>query len=145
VARKDGSISRAPEAEFAETRLRNLRRHAIENRVFRAVDPKVHSFVTDSQETTVDLKVDVSERRLLYFASVEDIGDEEAFGIGVGAFSWAPGAELTAHEDLLADSTPTGTVTLLADDDLDERWPEIEDLIDRTLAVGIDRFSQRLS
>jgi hypothetical protein len=74
-------------------------------------------------------------------------GDTGVLAVHVTADSIADkksGQEASERFRKMLEPTPTDTVTLVATDEIDARWPEVEELIDRTLAAAVDHFGRRL-
>lgn len=115
--------------------------------IFRALDPNTYA-ETDLLPSDVVLSLKVQGRTFVMDINLARIGADGAIAVKARAWvapSTARGVWFEELPALLDDLTPTDTVTLLADDDLNDRWPEVEDFLDRVLAVAIDRFSRLLS
>lgn len=93
------------------------------------------------------LKLTVFAQTLRYVVAVQKVGRGETGVLAVTAFAESadthaePGA--TRPVPLLS-STPDDSVTLVYTDSADARWPEVCELVDRTLAAAIANFSNAL-
>jgi hypothetical protein len=58
--------------------------------------------------------------------------------------SWPHGDDETAQPTSLLTATTDDSVTLLYTESVEERWPDLRDFVDRTLAAAIDAFSRSL-
>ena len=120
-----------------------VRRHLQEScdgllAAFRRVDPAAEGTVTEQRVRGVRhvvLRIAVLDLHLRY--NVFFTADDAAVLV--------VSVEAISHRRALFEPTPVDTVTLLPSDDLDSRWPEVEELIDRTLAAAVDAYGQQLS
>lgn len=97
----------------------------------------------------VRMHVTVLGQTLRYVAAIQKVGYQDSGVLAVTAF-----AELLPPRDgdqvaqaeatELLNLAPTDSVTLVAEDSLEQRWPEVEHLIERTLAAAVDEFGSRL-
>jgi Fic family protein len=100
----------------------------------------------------VHLKMTVLSRQLRYVAAIQRVGDREVGVMAVTVF-----AELVQRaaeeDDELGVAAPvplirlssTDSVTMVAGQTADAVWPEVEALVERTLAAAIDAFGRSLS
>lgn len=85
---------------------------------------------------------------LRFVAVIQRVGRGEAGVLAVTVFAESVSPR-TPEEDRplpipLLRSTPADSVTLAFSDDADARWPEISELIDKTLAAAVAKFAQQL-
>lgn len=98
---------------------------------------------TDHHET-VTLILQTLGRSAAYQVGVRSL-EADAGVLVIAAKAWLiPGSSSDRYHALFHPG-PTDTVTLVATDTMEARWPEIEELIDRTLAAAIDAFGRLLS
>lgn len=99
----------------------------------------------------VHLKMTVLGRRFRYVAAIQRVGDREVGVMAVTVF--AEQVQRTAEEEdevgLLTEVplirlSSTDSVTMVAGQTVDAVWPEVEALLDRTLAAAIDAFGRSL-
>lgn len=86
---------------------------------------------------------------LRYIAALQKVGHGETGVLAVTAVAESLPSRDTVTDDQrlpvpLLRSTPNDSVTLVYSDDPDQRWNEIKELVDRTLAAAVDRFAQQL-
>lgn len=95
------------------------------------------------------LQLVVLSRALRFVAAIQRVGRGETGVLAVTVFAEAipaPGAR-EDEETLpipLFESTPTDSVTLVFSDEPDARWPEVRELIERTLAAALAKFGEQL-
>lgn len=97
----------------------------------------------------IQLRLDALGERLRYLAAVQKVGHGETGVLAITAY-----AELAHPESDEAQTAiepepaltigPTDSVTLAYTDDAQERWPEIEDFLRRTLLDATEYFIERL-
>lgn len=95
------------------------------------------------------LNLTVLNATMRYVVAVQKAGQGDTGVLVVTTFAEMPMARSRDDDDRplpvpLLRSTPNDGVTLVFSDDPDSRWPEIEALIDRTLAAAVARFAQQL-
>ena len=100
------------------------------------------------------LHLSVLGQTMRYVAAVQKVGQGETGVLAVTVFAerLLPRGETSEAGDQ-SDAIPEQLLTLSSDDSAtlvhtdtaDERWQEIADLIDRTLAAAIDQFSRKLA
>lgn len=114
---------------------------------FRRVDPATAATVLPHERVapywSVRLDLGTLGTQFRYLVRIAGTAEPTVLRVDIVTFS-------TQHGDVgdnadLTKPAPTDTVTLLAADDLDRRWPEIEELMDRTLAAAVDSFGRRLT
>lgn len=93
------------------------------------------------------LRLTVFDQTLRYVVAVQKVGRGETGVLAVTAF--AESVESHSESDQarpapLLSSTPEDSVTLVYTDSPDNRWPEVSELTDRTLAAAIASFSNSL-
>jgi hypothetical protein len=122
---------------------------------FRTVDPDARATATSSGPLHperrwwfVELTLRTLGYHLFYRVFIRSAGgDTGVLAVHVTADSIADkksGQEASERFRKMLEPTPTDTVTLVATDEIDARWPEVEELIDRTLAAAVDHFGRRL-
>jgi Fic family protein len=122
---------------------------------FRTVDPDARATVTSSgpfhpewRWWVIELTLRTLGHHFFYRVIAGSArGDTEVLAVNVTAHSYADatsGQEASERVRPMLEPTPIDTVTLVATDKLDARWPEVEELIDRTLAAAVDHFGRRL-
>lgn len=91
------------------------------------------------------LKVDVLDETLSYVVAVQKVGHGESGVLAITAFAdlRLPGEEAASASPAF---TPTGDdgVFIVNSEDLNGRWAEIVELLDRTLAAAVDRLGRAL-
>ncbi|HZN18000.1 MAG TPA: Fic family protein [Micromonosporaceae bacterium] len=116
---------------------------------FRTVDPATTATVRLDSPTpvlywSVRLDLDTLDAKLKYLVRIASMAEPTVLRVDIVATAKQP-AGRDAQPGPLINPAPTDTVTLLANDDLDRRWPEIEELLDRTLAATVDSFGRGLT
>jgi Fic family protein len=113
---------------------------------FRPVDSNARADVNTvgepGEEANVLLRLAVLDRRLFYGIQLMEVGDT-----GVLSFrlrGWVRPRKRPSRAIRVLNPSPTDTVTIVPTDDVNTRWPEVEELIDRTLAAAVDGFGQLL-
>ncbi len=95
------------------------------------------------------LNLTVLGSTLRYVVAVQKVGQGDTGVLAVTAFAESPPPRDADNDDRplptsLLDVTPNDSVTIVFSDSPDARWPEIEQLIDHTLAAAVPRFAQQL-
>lgn len=116
---------------------------------FRTVDPATTAEVVAVKALSgprwlIDLDLKTLDTTFTYSVNIVGVTEPTVLRVDVIALARRQLDE-KIHFDPLFRPAPTDTVTLLAADDLDRRWPEIEELLDRTLAVAVDGFGRGLT
>jgi fido (protein-threonine AMPylation protein) len=110
-------------------------------------------FWTDLSEGSwwVHVKLQVLGQSLRYVAAVQRAGERDVGVRAVTAFAELlpergdPDLEAeVSHPIPLIQLSPTDSVTMVAGQQVDEVWPEVEALVERTFAVALDRFGRQL-
>jgi hypothetical protein len=100
----------------------------------------------------VQLSLTVMDRELRYVAAIQRVG----VGVDVGVRALTVFAEMPSRSEPDEDRefaapvpllhlSSADSVTMIAGQPADQVWPEVEALIDRTLAVAVEKFSRQLS
>lgn len=94
------------------------------------------------------LHLPVLGETLRYLTAVQKVGHGETGFLAVTAYAeivhpTTDEAEPAFPEPLL-ELSPTDAVTLAHTSDVDQRWAEVEELLQRTLSAAVDRFAQRI-
>ncbi|GAA1835391.1 hypothetical protein GCM10009682_61990 [Luedemannella flava] len=137
-------------AALSEALTTRMRRHLQDScdglvSAFKRIDPAAEGRLSVRGHgtrglTLVGLTITVLDLAM-HYRIVVTVDDPNVLVVSVAA--WAD-ARKENGQPLFA-SAPTDTVTLLRSDNLDVRWLEVEDLIDRTLSAAVDAYGQRLS
>ncbi len=93
------------------------------------------------------LRLTVFDQTLRYVAVLQKVGRGETGVLAVTAFAESVDSHAeaaTARPAALLSPTPDDSVTLVYTDSPDARWPEVSDLVDRTLAAATAGFSNSL-
>jgi hypothetical protein len=94
------------------------------------------------------LRLDALGERLRYLVAVQKVGHGETgvLAITVHAELAHPESDeaVAIEPETALELAPTDSVTLAYTDHAQERWPEIEELIRRTLRAATERFVERL-
>lgn len=95
------------------------------------------------------LNLTVLGSTLRYVVAVQKVGQGDTGVLAVTAFAESPPPRDADSDDRplptsLLDVTPNDSVTIVFSDSPDTRWPEIEQLIDQTLAAAVARFAHQL-
>jgi Fic family protein len=85
----------------------------------------------------------VRDNWLFYYVYVDPVGDEGAVAVEVSAEARGREGDDVA-KGMLSDLPPNAREIIVAPDTMEARWPEVEELLDRTFALAVDRFSRRL-
>jgi len=100
----------------------------------------------------VDLGLSVVGQPLRYVAAIQRVGDRDVGVMALTVFAEMPQSQPEGAEAgppvipiPLIRLSSTDSVTLLAEQAIDDVWPEAQWLIDRTLAAAVHEFSQQLS
>jgi hypothetical protein len=97
----------------------------------------------------VRLHFTVLDQTLRYLVVIQKVGHGETGVLAVTAYaeSLVPESpdetEVHSPEPLL-ELKPTDSVTLVYTDNADDRWEEVEELVDDSLSAAVDRFAQNL-
>lgn len=93
----------------------------------------------------VSIKLNVRDVHLNYTVEVSAVGDQGAVSADVDAiFVQYEKGEIGDADTVLGDLAPSDVEIIVAPDTLEVRWPEVEELLERTFALAVDRFSRRL-
>ena len=93
------------------------------------------------------LRLSVFDQTLRYVVAVQKVGRGETGVLAVTAFAELAESHAEAEAPrptALLTPTPDDSATLVYSDSADARWPEVSDLVDRSLAAAIAGFSNRL-
>jgi Fic family protein len=108
---------------------------------FRSVDIDSSAEVHPFSGSDVHLHLTVLDRRLNYVIRLAEVGDTGVVSVSVRG---TVQPRRRRHRIRVLHPSPTDTVTLVPSDEVDTRWSEVEDLIDRSLAAAVDGFGQLL-
>ncbi|WP_283138480.1 Fic family protein [Rhizohabitans arisaemae] len=97
----------------------------------------------------VRLNIRVLDHTLRYLAAVQKSGHGETGVLVLTTYAEVLIRPVADEEEPTSptrcfEPTPHDSVTLVFSDRVDERWPEIVEVIDRTLAASVDRFGRQL-
>jgi Fic family protein len=99
----------------------------------------------DKLAENTSLRLRTLDQVFAYIVVADQIGATAVKVVVVANAQFRREGALERKTVALLDTAPTDTVTLVATDTMEARWPEIEELIDRTLAAAIDAFGRLLS
>lgn len=94
------------------------------------------------------LRLDVLGQRLRYLVFLQKVGHGETGVLTLTIFAEIvedSGDEAQETAEQIAISSPTESVTWTYDDDVNAHWDRVEELLDASLMVVLDRFSANLS
>lgn len=94
------------------------------------------------------LRLTVLGQTLRYVVAIQKVGRGEMGVLAVTAFADSvenPADREAVHPVSLLTPTPDDSVTLIYSDSAEARWPEVCDLVDRTLAAAIASFGNSLA
>jgi hypothetical protein len=97
----------------------------------------------------VRLHLIVLGQTLRYVAAIQRVGYEDNGVLAVTVFAEILPSKQTAETGPVYPTpalslTTADSVTLVAGNDLDARWPDVEELVERTLAAAVDAFGSQL-
>ncbi|MBT8227119.1 MAG: hypothetical protein HKP61_05675 [Dactylosporangium sp.] len=90
------------------------------------------------------LKLTVFGQHLRYIVAVQRVGRGETGVLAVTSFADSRSGDLDARPVPLLNPTADDAVTLVYSDIVDARWPEVVDLVDRTLMAAVAGFAHQL-
>lgn len=94
------------------------------------------------------MRLDVLGQRLRYLVFLQKVGHGETGVLTLTIFAEIvedSGDEAQETAEQIAISSPTESVTWTYDDDVNAHWDRVEELLDASLMVVLDRFSANLS
>jgi hypothetical protein len=92
------------------------------------------------------LQLSVFDQTLRYLAAVQKVGRGETGVLAVTVYAELQNRDQDGQSwfEPALELAPEDSVTLLHSDSVDERWPEVEDLVNRTLAAAVSELGKRL-
>lgn len=92
------------------------------------------------------LQLSVFDQTLRYLAAVQKVGRGETGVLAVTVYAELQNRDQDGQSwfEPALELAPEDSVTLLHSDSVEERWPEVEDLVNRTLAAAVSELGKRL-